>query len=99
RPRVLFKHIMPRVLAVTTTYAVSDAVLIVGFVASLPFLGAGVPPPTAEWGSMMYEARASIVTAWWLMVFPALALTASAVAASLIADGLMDRTASRQRRH
>ncbi len=99
RARVLFKHIMPRVLAVTATYAVSDAVLIVGFVASLPFLGAGVPPPTAEWGSMMYEARASIVTAWWLMVFPALALTVSAVAASLIADGLMDRTASRQRRH
>lgn len=98
RLRILFRHIMPRVLSVTTTYAVSDAVLIVGFVASLPFLGAGVPPPTPEWGAMMYEARASLVTGWWQVVFPALALTVSAVAASLIADGLMDRAADRQRR-
>src|ERR1700712_1653062 len=98
RPRIVLRHVLPRVLAVTATYAVADAVMIVGFVASLPFLGAGVPPPTAEWGSMMYSARASLVTGWWQLVFPALALTISAVAASIIADALVDRNESRLRR-
>ncbi|WP_284990129.1 ABC transporter permease [Arthrobacter sp. efr-133-TYG-120] len=97
--RITFRHIMPAVIAVTGTYAVADAVMIVGFVASLPFLGAGVPPPTPEWGSMMYEGRASIVSAWWQVIFPALALTVSAVAASIIADGLLDRTSKKLRRH
>ncbi|WP_156784795.1 MULTISPECIES: ABC transporter permease [unclassified Microbacterium] len=96
--RITFRHIMPAVIAVTGTYAVADAVIIVGFVASLPFLGAGVPPPTPEWGSMMYEGRSSIVFAWWQVIFPALALTISAVAASVIADGLLDRTSRKLRR-
>lgn len=96
--RITFRHILPAVIAVTGTYAVADAVMIVGFVASLPFLGAGVPPPTPEWGSMMYEGRASIVSGWWQVIFPALALTVSAVAASVIADGLLDRTSRKLRR-
>lgn len=98
RARILFRHMLPRVLGVTATYAVADAVMIIGFVAALPFLGAGVPPPTPEWGSMMYESRAALVTAWWLILFPGLALTVSAVAASLIGDALVDRSDRRLRR-
>jgi len=92
RLRILSRHILPRVLSVTATYAVADAVVIVGFVAGLPFLGAGVPPPTPEWGQMMYEGRSSMVIAWWQVTFPALALTVSAVAMSIIGDGLVDRS-------
>ena len=47
---------------------------------------------------MMYEGRSSIVFAWWQVIFPALALTISAVAASVIADGLLDRTSRKLRR-
>lgn len=91
KARITFRHILPHVMTTVLTYSVADAVMIVGFVASLPFLGAGVPPPTAEWGSMMFDGRSSIDFAWWQILFPGLALALSAVAASLIADGLVAR--------
>lgn len=91
RSRIVLRHIAPHVAATKVTYAVADAVLIVGFAASLPFLGAGIPPPTAEWGTMMYEGRGVLDFAWWLMLFPGLALAMSAVAAAFIADSLLAR--------
>ena len=57
--------------------------------ASLPFLGAGVQPPTPEWGAIMYEGRTVIQTAWWIIVFPGIALALTGLAASLIADALV----------
>ena len=65
--------------------------MVVALLAALPFLGAGVLPPTPEWGSMMYEGRGVLETAWWVTVFPGAALVATAAAVSLVADGLLDR--------
>jgi peptide/nickel transport system permease protein len=64
-------------------------VLVIGFVASLPFLGAGIAPPTAEWGAMIYDGRGTLETAWWVVVFPALLLLITAIAVALIVDGLL----------
>lgn len=95
RRRIVFRHVLPAVLTTNATYAVSDAILVVGFVASLPFLGAGIVPPTPEWGSMMYEGRATLESAWWVVVFPGAALMLTAFAVALLADGLIDRLGDR----
>lgn len=87
--RIVRRHLLPTVFKTTATYAVSDAILIIIVTASLPFLGAGVQPPTPEWGAIMYEGRTVIQTAWWIIVFPGIALALTGLAASLIADALV----------
>jgi len=89
--RIVGRHILPTVILTTGTYAVADTVMVIGLLAGLPFLGAGVLPPTPEWGTMMFEGRGVLESAWWVVVFPAAALVATAIAISLIADGLLDR--------
>ena len=89
--RIVVRHILPAVLGVTMAYAVGDAIITVAFTASLSLLGAGVQPPTPEWGSMMYEARNYLQSAWWITLFPALALVTSGIAFSLVGDGLLKR--------
>ena len=56
--------------------------------ASLSFLGLGVAAPLASWGSLLAEARIHVDRAWWLAVFPGLALFATVLACNLVADGL-----------
>jgi len=91
RTRIVMRHMLPNVLATATAYAVGDAVFIIGATASLAFLGAGVQPPTPEWGQIMFEARGVLETAWWTSVFPGLALVVTGLALALIADGLIQR--------
>jgi peptide/nickel transport system permease protein len=72
---VLFKHVLPNALApvyVALTFGVADAILMES---GLSFLGLGVQAPTASWGSMLSSGRDSIAEAWWLVVFPGLAVT------------------------
>ncbi|WP_159613973.1 ABC transporter permease [Glutamicibacter sp. JC586] len=66
RTRVITKHLLPSVWPTTATFAVSDLLSIVALIAALPFLGGGIQPPTAEWGSIMYEGRGVISQAWWI---------------------------------
>ena len=89
-PHIIRKHILPNVLTpiiVLATLGVASAILIG---ASLSFLGLGAQPPTAEWGIMLAEGREFMRTAWWIMLFPGLAITITVVAANLIGDGLRD---------
>jgi peptide/nickel transport system permease protein len=58
--------------------------------AGLSFIGLGVRPPTAEWGLMISEGQSFIFSAWWLAVFPGLALVLLALGFSLLADGLAE---------
>jgi peptide/nickel transport system permease protein len=87
--RVALRHLFPNVVGTTATYAVSDMVLIVVATASLPFLGAGVQPPTPEWGSIMYEGRSVLASAWWVTVAPGLVLILFGVSVTLMADFLI----------
>lgn len=89
-PHIIRKHILPNVLTpiiVLATLGVASAILIG---AALSFLGLGAQPPTAEWGIMLAEGREFMRSAWWIMLFPGLAITITVIAANLIGDGLRD---------
>jgi peptide/nickel transport system permease protein len=89
--RIMAVHILPNVL---NTFMVL-LTLHMGFViiveASLSFLGAGIPPPTPSWGQMVAEGRGKIASAWWLSMFPGLAITLVVLAFNLFGDWLRDR--------
>jgi len=93
--RIAIRHISPIVLATTMAYAVGDAIITVALTASLSFLGAGIAPPTPDWGQMMYEGRGLIETAWWLTAFPSLALVVSGLCLAIIGDRLIRRLEDR----
>ncbi len=58
--------------------------------AGLSFIGLGPSPPVAEWGAMLAGSRVYIRRAWWLMLFPGLAITLSVLAINMLGDGLRD---------
>jgi peptide/nickel transport system permease protein len=88
--RIIFRHILPNIVApiiVYTTLLIPTNIL---FEAALSFLGVGVQPPTASWGAMIADATEIFDTAWWYMTFPGLALLLTVLAFNLIGDGLQD---------
>jgi len=89
RWRIVWRHLLPLVLRTTATYAVGDAIGVIIVTASLPFLGAGVQPPSPEWGAMMYEGRAVLEYAPWITFAPAALLAMTGISISIIADALI----------
>ena len=88
--RIMFKHILPNILApiiVNATMSVSGAIL---SLASLGFLGLGVQPPTAEWGYMLSSGRNYIFSANHIITFPGIALALTVLSFNLLGDGLRD---------
>ena len=96
RLRVLVRHILPNAFSETIAYGLSDFVIVVLTVSALSFLGAGVRPPTPEWGAMMADGRVYLQTQWWITVFPGLALSLTAIGVALLAHGLVGRYAGEQ---
>jgi len=88
RRRVLLRHFLPNVYSETLAYGLSDFVLVIITVAGLSYLGLGVRPPTPEWGGMMADGRLFLQRAWWITVFPGLALSFTAIAVALIAESV-----------
>lgn len=86
--RIMFRHLLPNALASSLVFAMSDAVLVLLAGAAISYLGLGVQPPLAEWGVMVSEGQGFISTAYWLTLFPGLAIVLLAFAFSLIGDGL-----------
>jgi peptide/nickel transport system permease protein len=89
--RVIAKHIAPNVSSESLAYALSDFILVIIVVSGLSFLGLGAIPPTAEWGAMIADGRTFLSQAWWLTIFPGLALCWSAISLSFIVEGLSRR--------
>lgn len=89
--RVIAKHISPNVSSESLAYALSDFILVIIVVSGLSFLGLGAIPPTAEWGAMIADGRTFLTQAWWLTIFPGLALCWSAISLSFIVEGLSRR--------
>jgi peptide/nickel transport system permease protein len=88
--RIIFRHILPNLVApiiVYTTLIIPTNIL---FEAALSFLGVGVQPPTASWGAMIADATDIFDTAWWYMTFPGVALLFTVLAFNLVGDGLQD---------
>jgi peptide/nickel transport system permease protein len=89
-PRVLLRHVLPSVAPLVIVFAMVDAVGNVLLGASLGFLGIGVRQPTPEWGAMISEGQAYILSNWQLSLVPGVALVVLGVAFSLLGDGLAD---------
>jgi peptide/nickel transport system permease protein len=88
--RIIFRHILPNLVApiiVYTTLLIPTNIL---FEAALSFLGVGVQPPTASWGAMIADAIEIFDTAWWYMTAPGVALLLTVLAFNLVGDGLQD---------
>jgi peptide/nickel transport system permease protein len=88
--RIMFRHILPNALApliVQATVSVSYAIL---GEASLSFLGLGVNPNTPTWGLILADGRSFISQAWWLGVYPGLAIMLVVLAINFVGDGLRD---------
>jgi peptide/nickel transport system permease protein len=90
-PRVIGRHLLPGVMRVAITYAVADVILVITYVASLSFLGAGAQPPTPEWGAIMYEGRGVLFSAWWITFGPGLLLALTGLSLAFIADSLLEK--------
>jgi peptide/nickel transport system permease protein len=88
--RIACVHVLPNIVnsvVVLVTLQVGFAIVVE---ASLSFLGAGVPPPAPTWGGMIASGRAYVETAWWLVVFPGLAVALTVTSFNLFGDWLRD---------
>ena len=88
--RIMFIHILPNVLNSVVVLLTLQLGFVIIVEATLSFLGAGVPPPTPTWGQMVAAGRTYIETAWWISVFPGLAIAAVVLAFNLLGDWLRD---------
>jgi ABC-type dipeptide/oligopeptide/nickel transport system permease subunit len=88
--RIIFRDILPNLVAPILIYATLIIPANILFEAYLSFLGLGVPPPTATWGQMLSDATDFYRVAWWLLLFPGLALLGTTLAFNLAGDGLRD---------
>ena len=88
--RIMFIHILPNVLNSVVVLLTLQLGFVIIVEATLSFLGAGVPPPTPTWGQMVASGRTYIETAWWISVFPGLAIAAVVLAFNLLGDWLRD---------
>ncbi len=88
--RIMFRHILPNSLVpilVSATLGVAGAILAES---GLSFLGLGVQPPTPSWGNLLIDGKANIEIAWWLSVFPGMAILVTVLAYNLLGEGLRD---------
>ncbi len=88
--RILFREILPNLLAPLIVYSSLLIPTNILLEAALSFLGVGIRPPTASWGQMISDASPIFNTAWWYMVFPGAALLLTVLAFNLVGDGLLD---------
>lgn len=88
--RIILRHLLPNALApvlVSASFGVATAILTES---ALSFLGFGVPLPTPTWGSLLFAAQQNIEYAWWLAVFPGIAIFLTVAAFNIIGDRFRD---------
>jgi len=88
--RIIFRHIIPNALApvfVAATFGIAGAILTES---SLSFLGLGVQPPDPSWGNILTSGKDNITVAWWLSLFPGLAILVTVLSYNLVGEGLRD---------
>lgn len=88
--RIIFRHILPNAMSpvlVSAVLGIAGAVLVES---ALSFLGIGVQPPTASWGNILTIGKDNIEIAWWISVFPGLAIFVTVLAYNLLGEGIRD---------
>jgi peptide/nickel transport system permease protein len=88
--RIIFREILPNLVAPIIVYGTILIPQVILFEAALSFLGIGIQPGTPSWGSMISDAVGVFDIAWWFMTFPGLALLLTVLAFNLVGDGLQD---------
>jgi ABC-type dipeptide/oligopeptide/nickel transport system permease subunit len=91
--RILFKHILPNVAGVILVYLTLTVPSVILYESFLSFLGMGIHPPMASWGSLISEGAQQlnpIRIYWWLLVFPCVLLIGTLLALNFLGDGLRD---------
>ena len=97
-PKIIFRHMLPNAAApilVTAVLGVPEAILAE---AGLSFLGFGVQPPQATWGNIIADGKSYILDAWWLILFPGLAILIAALSFYLTGDALRQAVETRSER-
>lgn len=90
RRRIIFGHVLPNALSpvyVVATLGIGGAILTES---ALSFLGIGVQPPTPSWGNILTQAKDNIEVAWWLSLYPGLAIFLTVMGYNLLGEGLRD---------
>jgi peptide/nickel transport system permease protein len=90
KSRIIFRHVLPNALSpvyVVATLGIGGAILTES---ALSFLGIGVQPPTPSWGNILTQAKDNIEVAWWLSLYPGLAIFLTVMGYNLLGEGLRD---------
>ena len=90
RVHVMLREILPNILSPVIVVATFRMAHIIIIEASLSFLGIGVQPPIASWGSMVSDGREFLLDAWWVSTFPGLAILLLVLAINVASQGLRD---------
>ena len=88
--RIIFREILPNLVAPIIVYSTVLIPQNILFEAALAFLGVGIDPETPTWGAMISDAASIFREAWWFMTFPGIALLITVLAFNLVGDGLQD---------
>jgi peptide/nickel transport system permease protein len=88
--RVVVRHVLPQLIPLVVVYFTLRVPATILAEASLSFLGLGVQPPTASWGSIIYEGARAYRSAPWIFLFPGAVIAAAVVSFNLLGDGLRD---------
>lgn len=90
--RIMFRHILPNVVNSLVVLATLQVGFVIIFESALSFLGVGIPRPTPSWGSIIADGRELIIqTAWWVSLFPGIALVLTVLSMNLFGDWLRDK--------
>ncbi|WP_051662878.1 ABC transporter permease [Alicyclobacillus macrosporangiidus] len=97
RAAIVTRHVLPNALTPIIVQASMDLGSVILTLAGLSFLGMGAQPPSAEWGLLVSQGRSYILSDWWYVTFPGLAILVAAGALNMVGDGLRDVLDPRQR--
>jgi peptide/nickel transport system permease protein len=96
--RILLRHIGPNVMSQAIIYGTSDVVMDIMAIVTLGYLGLGIAPPTAEWGSMILDGQEFITTQWQQATIPGLVVVLTSLGMSWLGDGLSDLLSPERRK-
>jgi peptide/nickel transport system permease protein len=88
--RIMYRHILPNITAPLIVLMSFEMARVIVREGSLSFLGLGIQPPLISWGSVISDGRQYIQGAWWISIFPGVAMMMNVLAVNLIGDGLRD---------
>ena len=87
-PRIIFRHLLPNAVSPILVYWMTDMALAILLGSSLGYLGLGAQPPTSEWGVLIADGKNFMTTAWWMSIFPGIAIVLAGAGFGLLGDGL-----------